>query len=160
MWLFVAIVAGAALAGILVTLLATRRSRSAARKVHRQMRETIASTQAELDDAVAVSRRELTTSNELRLERDTAAAEVIRLRARLDELSTQIDRERDRGSQAIRELEEIRRQFSDIAGLEAEIAILRVIAARVPELEGRLAELEAPPADDIDLRPHGADNTT
>lgn len=155
-WLFVVITAGAPALGVLVTLVATRRSRRAARKVHRQMRETLTSTQAELDDAVATARRELTRANELRLERDTHAAELERLRGSLEDLRLQLDRERDRVNTLTGELATFRSRFTDIVGLESEMAILRVIAARVPALEERIAELESD-STATDLR-HGARN--
>ncbi|MEM7288388.1 MAG: hypothetical protein AAF480_18735 [Actinomycetota bacterium] len=105
----------------------------------------------ELDDAIHRSRRELQRSNRLRVERDDAREEIEELRADLHEAEQRQVRDEDRIAVAERHADEFRARFSDIVGLENEIASLRVIAARVPELQRRLDDLTG---DDrvIDLR--------
>lgn len=152
-WQIALIAAGSALVGGLIAALFGVRNRRAARRVHRDMRQSITTAQAELDDAVAALQREQTRANEFRLDRDTASAEAMRLRAQLEELTRQLDRERDRAAVAGRQLADFQARFTDIVGLEAEIATLRVIAERVPTLERRLAELEGTPNPSRALRP-------
>lgn len=57
----------------------------------------------------------------------------------------------DDAAVARRQADQLRSRFADIAGLEAEIASLRVIAARVPDLQRRIAEYETA-GEVVDLR--------
>ena len=78
-------------------------------------------------------------------------AQIEALRADLHDAEQRHVRDEDRIVVAERKADEFQAKFSDIVGLENEIASLRVVAARVPELQRRIDELSG---DDhvIDLR--------
>ncbi len=149
---FVLIVVGATLAGVVVGGLvvrwrAGRRSQQAARA-----EERAAVLKTELDATRRAKRREKNKCDRLQSELADAASEIERLETGLAEAARQVDGQADDVAVASRKLQEFQTRFSDIVGLEADIATLRVIAARVPELERRLAECEANESEVIDLR--------
>ena len=124
--------------------------------------ERLASIELELDDAIHRSRRELQRSNRLRTERDEARAELDAVRADLYDAHQQQQLDQDRIAVAERRAEEFEARFSDIVGLENELASLRVVASRVPELERRIDELShgATDSEVIDLREPHAERAT
>lgn len=142
---------GAAIAGFVACRASHRRTSRDAGDEQSRTAERLHAVELELDDAIHRSRRELQRSNRLAVERDEARAEVDALRADLHAAEQRRLRDEDRIVVAERKADEFQKRFSDIVGLENEIASLRVIAARVPGLERRLAEQCA---DDeiIDLR--------
>ena len=113
---------------------------------------------AELDDAVRTSRREVQGRNRLRAELDDVSAELADNTKSLITTRAELEQVTDRATVATREAGELRARLTDIVGLEAENATLRVIVARVPSLEQRLAECEPTGPEVIDLREGSAHN--
>ena len=142
-----ATVAGAIIGGLMVRWRKGRRNRQTARA-----EERAAVLKAELDATRRAKRREKNKRDRLDSELASATSEIERLRAKLETAAQEMDDQADDVAVASRELRDFQARFSDIVGLEADIATFRVIAARVPELERRLAELEAQEVDIIDLR--------
>ena len=139
--LWVLSLVGAAIVGFFVSHLVHRLR---ARKTHAaetRTAERLGTVELELDDAIHRSRRELQRSNRLRVERDDARSEIEALRADLYDAEQRHVRDEDRIAVAERKADEFHAKFSDIVGLENEIASLRVVAAKVPELQRRLDEL-------------------
>ncbi len=149
---FVAIVAASVVVGILLATLVDRWRRYRKDQRDAAAVEEAAVLRAELDEAVRSSRRELEKSNTMRAERDRALAQVEQLTAELEAACRRISEQADEVALTRREADDLRTRFSDIVGLEAEIAAYRALAARVPELERRLAAAEGTPRDVIDLR--------
>ncbi|MGI9622580.1 MAG: hypothetical protein ACR2PK_07065 [Acidimicrobiales bacterium] len=92
------------------------------------------------------------SARELRSELDEAEARLDRLEVQLRARDEELVRVGDEAAIAKRELADFKARFSDIVGLEAENSTLRLIAARVPDLERRVAELERDSPRVIDLR--------
>ena len=106
---------------------------------------------AELDEAVRGSRREVQQRHALRSELDDVEASLAATARRLVEREEALRVAEDRVAIAEREATALRSHFGDIVGLESENTTLRAIAARVPELEARIAALDTEPPV-IDLR--------
>ena len=158
---FVLIVVGAALLGLVVGLvLAEWRHRR--RAAANDPTERIAAAEAERDEAIQAAKAD----EEARVAGEAELAEVRRradtVEAELADLRTGTAELEHRVATAEQVAEDHRMRFRDIVGLESENATLRAIAARVPELEARLraqepatAETEPVATDDdtvIDLR--------
>ncbi len=144
---------GAGIIGFLVAQAVERLKRRHRTDEDSKASERLATIELELDDAIHRSRRELQRSNRLRTERDEARTELEAVRADLYDAHQQQQLDQDRIAVAERRADEFEARFSDIVGLENEIASLRVVASRVPELERRVAELaDAADGDIIDLR--------
>ena len=150
--LFVFLLIGAALVGFLLGGSVARWRNAHQSRVAGTGAERNAALQAELDDAVRTSRRELQARNRLRRDLDDAKAELTRLRAELAATAEELELASTKATIADREAADLKARFSDIVGLEAENTTLRVLAARIPELERRLAELEPEGPQVIDLR--------
>lgn len=157
--LFVVLLIGAVLTGFLLGS-AVAKWRSAHRsRVAGSGAERNAALQAELDDAVRSLRHELQTRKQLNRDLDDARAELTRVRADLAAATEDLEVARAKATIADREAAVLRDRFSDIVGLEAENATLRVLAAQIPDLERRLAECEPDGPEVIDLR-EGSTPTT
>lgn len=139
--LFVLCLVGAAIVGFVASHLVHRLKSRHQRLAESRTADRLGTIELELDDAIHRSRRELQRSNRLRVERDEARAEIEALRADLHDAEQRQILDEDRIAVAERKAAEFTAKFSDIVGLENEIASLRVIAARVPELQQRIDEL-------------------
>ena len=142
---------GAAIVGFVVSHVVHRLRARRQRAEESRTADRLHTVELELDDAIHRSRRELQRSNRLTVERDEARAEIEALQADLHDAEQRGIRDADRIVVAERKAAEFQAKFSDIVGLENEIASLRVIAARVPELQRRLDEATAD-GQVIDLR--------
>lgn len=150
-WVFVLIVVGATLGGgfLGAALMSLRdRDRTAA---HRDNLDNLRRLEVELHDAHTASRHELDRTSELRTELDRSKTETDRLGELVEMTNQRIEVLSAEGRSAAGKLADFQTRFSDIVGLEAEIAALRVIAARVPGLDRRIAELDPSP-EVVDLR--------
>lgn len=149
--LWVLSLVGAAIVGFAVSDLVHRLRARHRRAEESRTADRLNTVELELDDAIHRSRRELQRANRLAVERDEARTEIEALRADLHDAEQRHVRDEDRIVVAERKADEFQAKFSDIVGLENEIASLRVVAARVPELQRRIDELSG---DDhvIDLR--------
>ncbi len=150
--LFVLIVAGAALAGTVLGGLVVRWRMGRRRIQTARAEERVAVLKTELDATRRAKRREKNKGDRLQTELTDTTAEVERLEAELEVAAREMDGQADEAAVASHELREFKAKFSDIVGLEADIATLRVMAAQVPELERRLAECEGDGSEVIDLR--------
>lgn len=139
--LWVLSLVGAAIAGFILSHLVHRLRARHRHAEDSRLASRLSTLELELDDAIHRSRRELQRANRLSVERDEARSEIDALRADLHDAEQRHIRDGDRIVVAERKADEFQAKFSDIVGLENEIASLRVVAAKVPELQRRVDEL-------------------
>lgn len=149
-WLFAVAVSGAALAGAgLMWWSNLRRAKRHAGALN-QLTTRLTRAEGDAHEANVVSRRSAQRVEDLQAEVQSITDRNSELTEALQEAKAQLQRHHANANVNAAQLANFEKQFKDIVGMESEIATLRVIASRVPDLERRLAQQ----ADDavIDLR--------
>jgi predicted nuclease with TOPRIM domain len=149
--LFVLLLVAAALVGAGLGTGVHRWRAGHERSADQQLAQKTAALKADLDEAIRASRRELQQREALRAELDEAHTDMAKTARRLAEVEEALQLAEDRRAVVEREAKTLRTQFRDVVGLESENTTLRALAARVPELEARLAASDIEPQV-IDLR--------
>ncbi len=139
-WLFAVALCGAAVAGAGLAWLWNRRREAQHAAELSQLKTRATRAESDAHDASVASRRSAQQVEDLTAKLDNLLSDHDQLKAELDHANTQLQRHNAHANVTAAQLLEFEKRFSDVVGLESEIATLRVIASRVPELERRLTE--------------------
>lgn len=142
-WLFVVLLAVALLVGAAIALLGARRRVQQHAADQQRALDKLTRAEAEAHEARVQISRGKVVADELEATLATLQADLVGVEAERDAARVDLERLHVGASATDRQLSDFRERFTDVVGLESEVATLRVIAARVPALEAELSALRA-----------------
>ena len=150
-WLFAVALSGAAVAGAGLSWWWNLRRAKQRSVALNHLTTKLTRAESDAHEANVAGRRYVQQIKELQDEIRSVTERNAELTQSLQEAKTQLQRHHANANVNAAQLANFEKQFKDIVGMESEIATLRVIASRVPDLERRLAQ-SADPEAVIDLR--------